>query len=130
MGQLDAADREETLKLQAVEEKRLKSPDQQVSLTDPDARAMATSVKGAGTVGYNMQTMVDSQHHLIVTHEVTKVGHDRGSFLASTVLAGTRTRPQAPSHKNDPRNRDTSFAKLNREPLCRYENNGSLIRDL
>ena len=56
------------------------APDQQVSLTDPDARAMATSGKGTGMVGYNVQTAVDTKHHLIVAHEVTNVGHDRGQL--------------------------------------------------
>ena len=27
--------------------------------------------------GYNVQTAVDAKHHLIVTHEVTNLGHDR-----------------------------------------------------
>lgn len=58
------------------------APDQQISLTDPDARSMATSGRGTGIVGYNVQTAVDTKHHLIVTHEVTNVGHDR-SQLAS-----------------------------------------------
>jgi len=58
------------------------APDNQVSLTDPDARSMATSGKGTGTVGYNVQMAVDAEHHLIVAHEVTNTGHDR-SQLAS-----------------------------------------------
>ena len=33
--------------------------------------------RGNGIVGYNVQTAVDAEHHLIVTHEVTNVGHDR-----------------------------------------------------
>ncbi len=41
---------------------------------------MATSVRGSGMVGYNVQTAVESQHHLIVAHEVTNVGHDRGQL--------------------------------------------------
>jgi hypothetical protein len=53
------------------------APDRQVSLTDPDARSMATSGRGTGMVGYNVQTAVDTKHHLIVAHEVTNVGHDR-----------------------------------------------------
>ena len=53
------------------------APDGQISLTDPDARSMATSGRGTGMVGYNVQTAVDSKHHLIVAHEVTNVGHDR-----------------------------------------------------
>ncbi|MDB5761626.1 MAG: transposase domain protein, partial [Herminiimonas sp.] len=58
--------------------KRLQAtPDQQISLTDPDARSMATSGRGTGMVGYNVQTAVDTKHHLIIAHEVTNVGHDR-----------------------------------------------------
>jgi hypothetical protein len=55
----------------------LASPDQQISLTDPDSRSMATSGRGSGVVGYNVQVAVDTEHHLIVTHEVTNTGTDR-----------------------------------------------------
>ena len=47
---------------------------------------MATSGKGTGMVGYNVQTAVDAKHHLIVAHEVTNVGHDR-SQLSTMALA-------------------------------------------
>ena len=56
------------------------TPDQQISLTDPDARSMATSGRGSGVVGYNVQAVVDTGHHLIVTHDVTNVGNDRGQL--------------------------------------------------
>ena len=56
------------------------APDRQISLTDPDARAMATSGKGTGIVGYNVQTAVDAENHLIVAHEVTNQGHDRSQL--------------------------------------------------
>ena len=56
------------------------APDQQVSLSDPDARSMATSGRGSGVVGYNVQTAVDAKHHLIVAHEVSNVGNDRGQL--------------------------------------------------
>jgi BMFP domain-containing protein YqiC len=63
--------------LKAMDEQVQAAPDKQVSLTDPDARSMATSGRGTGVVGYNVQTAVDAEHHLIVAHEVTNVGHDR-----------------------------------------------------
>lgn len=94
LGQLDSSDREEPAtakasrlrdKIAALKEemrtlKKLhiqlqKAPDQQISLTDPDARSMKT--RGLGIVGYNVQTAVDTEHHLIVAHEVTNEGHDR-----------------------------------------------------
>jgi hypothetical protein len=55
----------------------MKSEDKQISLTDPDARSMATSGKDTGIVGYNVQIAVDTKNHLIVAHEVTNVGTDR-----------------------------------------------------
>ena len=61
----------------AMEQQLREAPDGQVSLTDPDARSMATSSKGTGVVGYNVQTAVDTRNHLIVAHEVTNVSHDR-----------------------------------------------------
>jgi len=58
--------KEEMAKLATVEALMLASPDQQVSLTDPDSRSMATSGRGSGVVGYNVQIAVDTEHHLIV----------------------------------------------------------------
>jgi hypothetical protein len=58
----------------------LASPDQQISLTDPDSRSMATSGRGSGVVGYNLQVAVDTEHHLIITHEVTNSGSDRSQL--------------------------------------------------
>jgi len=67
-------------RLAAMERLMLASPDQQISLTDPDSRSMATSGRGSGVVGYNVQVAVDTEHHLIVTHEVTNVGSDRAQL--------------------------------------------------
>jgi transposase len=72
--------KEEMGKLAAYEKQMLASPDQQVSLTDPDSRSMATSGRGSGVVGYNVQVAVDTEHHLIVTHEVTNSGSDRAQL--------------------------------------------------
>ena len=72
-----AALKKEMARLKKLEVQMLAAPDQQISLTDPDARSMATSGRGTGMVGYNVQTAVDAKHHLIVAHEVTNVGHDR-----------------------------------------------------
>jgi hypothetical protein len=61
----------------AMEKLMLASPDRQISLTDPDSRSMATSGRGSGVVGYNVQVAVDTEHHLIMTHEATNDGSDR-----------------------------------------------------
>src|SRR5712671_6037769 len=69
--------KQEMGKLAVYEKQMLASPDQQISLTDPDSRSMATSGRGSGVVGYNVQVAVDTEHHLIVAHEVTNSGSDR-----------------------------------------------------
>ena len=76
----------EMTKLDAIEKQVLASPDQQLSLTDPDSRSMATSGRGSGVVGYNVQVAVDTENHLIVAHEVTNVGTDRAQ-LTNTAQA-------------------------------------------
>ena len=92
LAQLDTADLQEPSealaaktghlkeKLEAHEKAMLASPDQQISLTDPDSRSMATSGRGSGVVGYNVQTVVDTEHHLIIAHEVTNSGTDRAQL--------------------------------------------------
>ena len=47
--------------------------------SDPPS-SMATSGRGSGVVGYNVQVAVDTKHHLIVTHEVTNIGTDQSQL--------------------------------------------------
>jgi len=70
--------RKEVARLNALESTLANAPDKQLSLTDPDARSMKT--RGTGIVGYNVQAAVDSQHHLIIAHEVTNRGSDRAQL--------------------------------------------------
>src|SRR5260370_2080285 len=67
---------EEVKRLKAIEKVMLAAPDQQGSFTDPDSRSLATSGRGSGMVGYNVQAAVDTTNHLIVAHEVTNVDPD------------------------------------------------------
>ncbi|MDD2161169.1 IS1182 family transposase [Pseudomonas sp. MIL19] len=64
--------------LKEIEVRLNETPDKQISLTDPDARSMKT--RGTGIVGYNVQTAVETKHHLIVAHEVTNDGSDRSQL--------------------------------------------------
>ena len=77
----------EMQRLAALETRMLVSPDQQISLTDVDLRSMATSGRGSGVVGYNVQVAVETEHHLIVTHEVTNVGSDRAQLSGIATAA-------------------------------------------
>src|ERR1700739_409336 len=77
--------------LKMMEQAVQDAPDQQVSLTDPDARSMATSGKGIATVGYNVQIAVDAEHHLIVAHEVINQGYDRHQLAPMALKAQQAT---------------------------------------
>jgi len=86
-----AALKKQMKELKQVEVQLNKTPDKQISLTDPDARSMKT--RGTGIVGYNVQTAVDAKHHLIVAHEVTNVGldHEHLSSMAKQARAAIGT---------------------------------------
>jgi transposase len=73
--------------LEEIEAKLEATGETQISLTDPDARSMMT--RGSGIVGYNVQTAVDSQHHLIVEHDVTNIGNDRDQLSGMAKKART-----------------------------------------
>ncbi len=62
--------------------KRLeRTGEDQISLTDPDSRAMAAHTRVA--VGYNIQVAVDAKHKLIVEQEVTNQVVDMGLLQAT-----------------------------------------------
>lgn len=73
--------------LKDIEARLKETGDTQISLTDPDARSMMT--RGSGIVGYNVQTAVDTKHHLIVEHEVTNNGSDRDQLSGMANKART-----------------------------------------
>ncbi len=92
--------REQMRNLDQIKEQLKTQPDGQLSMTDPDARPMATSGKGSGMVGYNVQVAVDAKHHLIVSHEVTNSGSDRAQLspmakAARDAMGKTRLRAVA-----------------------------------
>ena len=78
---------QEIEKLKAMDKALANAPDGQISLTDPDARAMATSAHNSGLVGYNAQCAVDTETHIIVTHDVTNKGFDRGQLSPMAIAA-------------------------------------------
>ncbi|MBT8449896.1 MAG: hypothetical protein KJO69_09410 [Gammaproteobacteria bacterium] len=73
--------------LKALEEKIQELPDKQISLTDPEARSMRSNSETAGVIGYNVQSAVDTEHHLIVAHEVNNVGIDRAQLFNMAMKA-------------------------------------------
>jgi hypothetical protein len=77
-------------KLAAIEKRMLASPDQQISLTDPDSRSMATSGRGSGVVGYNVQLAVETEHHLIVHPYLPNQSSVYDGQRASHHAVGTR----------------------------------------
>ena len=81
--------KEEIARLNAINTQMEQSEEKQISLTDPDARSMATSGKDTGIVGYNVQAAVDTQNHLIVAHEVTNIGTDRNQLSGMAEKART-----------------------------------------
>src|SRR5437870_3247534 len=84
-----AALKEQMQRLKTYEAQMLASPDQQLSLTDPDARSMKS--RDGGIVGYNVQTAVDAKHHLIVAHEVITAGVDRNQLTPMAEQARAAT---------------------------------------
>ena len=77
---------EEMQRLKKLDARRMETPGEQISLTEPDSQSMATSGRGSGVVGHNVQTAVDTEHHLIVAHDVTMIGSDRSQSARMSKL--------------------------------------------
>lgn len=72
--------RKESRTLRAIEQRMDDTGETHVSLTDPDCRARATTSKQPCFVGYNVQSAVETKHHLIIAHEVTSLSYDRNAL--------------------------------------------------
>ena len=77
----------EAVRYRSIEQRMDETGETQISLSDPDARSMATTARMPRIVGYNVQTAVEADHHLIVAHEVTMLGFDRDALSMMAVAA-------------------------------------------
>ncbi|MEP2027157.1 MAG: hypothetical protein ABJI96_00450 [Paracoccaceae bacterium] len=77
----------EAVRYRSIEKRMDETGETQVSLTDPDARSMATTARVPRIVGYYVQTAVEADHHLFVRHEVTMLGFDRDALSMMAVAA-------------------------------------------
>ena len=77
----------EAARYRSIEERMDATGETQVSLSDPDARSMATTARMPRIVGYNVQTADEAGNHLIVAHEVTTLGYDRDALSMMAVAA-------------------------------------------
>ena len=72
--------RPEIARLKEMGQALADAPDGQISLTDPDARAMATSARYSGLVGQNVQSAVDTETDPRIAQDVANQGFDRGEL--------------------------------------------------
>jgi transposase len=77
----------EAVRYRSIEQRMDETGETQVSFSDPDARSMATTARMPRIVGYNVQTAVEADNHLIVAHEVTMLGFDRDALSMMAVAA-------------------------------------------
>src|ERR671928_1664850 len=80
-----AAVRERRARCQAMLAQLDRTGEDQISLTDPDSRAMAAHTRVA--VGYNVQVAVEAKHKLIVEQQVTNQVVDMGLLTETATPA-------------------------------------------
>jgi transposase len=80
-----AAIRERRTRCKAMLTELDRTGEEQISLTDPDSRAMAAHTRVA--VGYNIQVAVDAKHKLIVEQQVTNQVVDMGQLTRTAAPA-------------------------------------------
>ena len=77
----------EAVRYRSIEQRMDQTGETQVLLSDPDARSMAITARMSRIVGYNVQTVFEADHHLIVAHEVTMLGFDRDALSMMAAAA-------------------------------------------
>ena len=77
--------RKRRAKHEQTREQLAESGQSQISLTDPDSRSM--KVAQGTDLCYNVQTVVDSKHKLIVEHEVTNDPTDQAQLSKMALMA-------------------------------------------
>ncbi|AGI67819.1 hypothetical protein OAN307_c21910 [Octadecabacter antarcticus 307] len=90
----------EAVRYRSIEQQMDKTGETQVSFSDPDARSMTTTARMPRIVGYNVQTAVEADNHLIVAHDVTMLGFDRDALSMMAVAA--RDAMTTDAHSNRP----------------------------
>nr|WP_245540958.1 hypothetical protein [Octadecabacter antarcticus] len=88
------------MRYRSIEQQMDKTGETQVSFSDPDARSMTTTARMPRIVGYNVQTAVEADNHLIVAHDVTMLGFDRDALSMMAVAA--RDAMTTDAHSNRP----------------------------
>ena len=116
-----AQSRERKQQYQQVQQVLVASGESQISLTDPDSRAMP--VAQGVDVCYNVQVVIDKKHKLIVTHEVTTAVTDTDQLApmakAAKQVLGGRSWMRSPTKASIMVSRSSAVTKRTSKPIFR-----------